>query len=340
MFNFAKCGNPLKRRRMYSKKAKMKLKNSVKDIKVNSLKAWILAARPKTLAGAAVPVMIGATFAFVDTNVHISVLPTVLCLLFALTMQINANLINDYFDFIRGKDDKHRLGPRRACAQGWISIEKMKRAIIFFISLSCLIGLPLISYGGWMMLLIGALCVLFSFLYTTYFSSRGMGDLLVLLFFGLVPVCGTYYLAVASSFCIPFYIFVAAFACGLVIDSLLVVNNYRDIDNDERVGKITLVVRLGRRKSELLYLLTGYVACLLGLAFVANGFIFCFIFPLIYLFFHTHTYQEMARISKGKALNMILEKTARNILIYGLLIVFGLLFDYILLNRNPLTLNI
>lgn len=180
------------------------------------------------------------------------------------------------------------------------------------------------------MLLIGALCVLFSFLYTTYFSSRGMGDLLVLFFFGLVPVCGTYYLAAGSISCIPFYIFVVAFTCGLVIDSLLIVNNYRDIDNDERVGKITLVVRLGRRKSELLYLLTGYVACLLGLVFVANGFILCFALPLIYLFFHTHTYREMRRISKGKALNMILEKTARNILIYGLLIVLGLLFDYIL----------
>ena len=234
-----------------------------KDVAVNSLKAWVLAARPKTLTSAAVPVLLGIALAR-GCMYEIKVLPAVLCMLFAFLMQIDANLVNDYFDFMRGNDDETRLGPKRACAQGWVTCSAMRTGIAITTLLACACGLPLCWYGGWPMLLVGFCCVVFCFLYTTTFSYIGMGDVLVLVFFGLVPVCFTYYLV--SPF--PFDTFlpevlVVAVACGLVVDALLIVNNYRDIDNDTRAGKVTLVVRLGKKASLQLYLFFGIIAVLL-----------------------------------------------------------------------------
>ena len=140
-----------------------------KDIKKDSLKAWILAARPKTLSGAAVPVMIGLALAYKDSFLYegdpFCWVPAVLCLLFAWVMQIDANFINDFFDFAKGTDDTAtRLGPRRACAQGWVSVDKMKHAIALTTCIACLTGLPLVLYGGLEMVLVGILCLLFCFL--------------------------------------------------------------------------------------------------------------------------------------------------------------------------------
>ena len=129
-------------------------------MKQNSLKAWILAARPKTLTGAAVPVMIGLAMAYIDAQEYgaFSLTAAVLCLLFAFLMQIDANFINDFFDYVRGNDDEAtRLGPLRACTQGWVSIDAMKRAIAATTVLACIIGLPLVFFGGLEMILIGLL---------------------------------------------------------------------------------------------------------------------------------------------------------------------------------------
>ena len=151
-------------------------------VEVNSLKAWILAARPKTLTGAAVPVMIGTALALADSDFHIRIVPTVLCFLFAFVMQIDANFVNDYFDFLKGTDDEKRLGPKRACAQGWVTTKAMRWALALTTMFACAVGLPLIYYGGWWMIAVGVLCVFFCFLYTTHLSYIGMGDVLVLLF--------------------------------------------------------------------------------------------------------------------------------------------------------------
>ena len=164
------------------------------NVTTNSLKAWFLAARPKTLPGAAVPVMIGIASAISQYGDAVRVGAAVLCMLFALVMQIDANFVNDYFDFMKGTDDEKRLGPKRACAQGWITAVAMRRGLLYTTLLACVIGLPLVYYGGWEMILIGFACVVFCFLYTISFSYLGLGDVLVLVFFGLVPVCMTYWL--------------------------------------------------------------------------------------------------------------------------------------------------
>ncbi len=296
-------------------------------MKKNSLRAWFLAARPKTLSGAAVPVMIGASLAYADAMGNVRWLPLVLCFLFAFVMQIDANFINDYFDFIRGNDDETRLGPKRACAQGWVTTGAMKRAILLVTSVACVVGLPLVWYGGWEMILVGALCVFFCFLYTTHLSYIGLGDVLVLLFFGLVPVTLTYYLVLpAGHQHVTLECITAALACGMVIDTLLLVNNFRDIENDRKANKRTLVLTLGAGKSLLLYIIIGVAACLLGVVFLLSCHSWAFVLPLIvYLPLHVMTYVEMKRIGKGAGLNVILGKTARNIFVYGCCVSLGLL---------------
>lgn len=287
----------------------------------NSWKAWLLAARPKTLTGAAVPVMIGLSLAWTHVDEY-QWLPAILCLLFAFIMQIDANFVNDYFDFLKGNDDETRLGPKRACAMGWVDAKVMRRAIIIVTVLACVVGLPLVLYGGLEMLLIGALCVLFCFLYTTHLSYVGMGDVLVLVFFGIVPVCIPYYILTHS---MNVEVVVASLACGLVIDTLLMINNYRDIENDERAGKKTLAVKLGKECSRMMYLLLGIMACLLGVVYLLNGHLWAFILPVGYLALHVMTYRHMVRIDHGRALNGVLGETARNMFVYGLLVSVGIL---------------
>ena len=167
---------------------------TTKEIRTDSLRAWLLAARPKTLTGAAVPVMLGCGLAAADGGFVL--LPAVLCLAFALLMQIDANLINDLWDYLKGSDGEDRLGPERACAQGWITPKSMRLGIAATTLAACAAGCGLIAYGGWWLIAVGAACVLFAFLYTAGpypLAYHGWGDMLVLLFFGFVPVGCTYY---------------------------------------------------------------------------------------------------------------------------------------------------
>jgi 1,4-dihydroxy-2-naphthoate octaprenyltransferase len=299
-------------------------------VKTNSPYAWLLASRPKTLSGAAVPVMIGAALAWADAAGKIAWLPCLLCFLFAFIMQIDANFINDYFDFKKGNDDAAtRLGPQRACSMGWVTTGAMAWAIGITTLAGCVVGLPLIIFGGWQMVAVGALCVLFCFLYTTKLSYLGMGDVLVLVFFGIVPVCMTYYLSLpADRQCITLEVFVASLACGAVIDTLLLVNNYRDIDNDRRDGKRTLVVKVGRRNGQLLYLWAGLLPMLLGLIFLIYGHLWAFFIPVaVYPILHVRAYRHLVSIDRGAALNEVLGETARNMFVYGLLTSLGLLLS-------------
>lgn len=301
-------------------------------VKTNSVKAWLLATRPKTLSAAAVPVMIGTAFAWRNTSEQFNWIPAILCLLFAWIMQIDSNLVNDYFDFKKGNDDETRLGPKRACSEGWITSGAMVWGILITTLLGCMTGIPLILYGGLEMVMVGIACVVFCFLYTTLFSYHGLGDILVLLFFGIIPVCCTYYVCMPLHQQIPTgEVIASSIACGLAIDALLIVNNYRDIDNDRNNGKITLAVRLGESKTRRLYESIGYTAAGIMIILVffdlyqTDKFIPTYAIYLIYIILHRQSYQEMKRINKGAKLNQVLGLTARNILVFGILSVAAIL---------------
>lgn len=280
-----------------------------------------MAARPKTLSAAAVPVFIGVALALRDSQGCIQWVPALLCLLFAWVMQIDSNLVNDYFDFKHGNDGEDRLGPKRACSEGWVTPGAMKRGIAVTTLLGCAIGLPLIHFGGWEMVIVGICCVIFCFLYTTKLSYVGMGDVLVLLFFGIVPVCCTYYLTLpAGAQMLTWEAFVCSVCCGMVVDALLVVNNYRDYDNDRRNGKQTLIVKMGRKGGERLYLLLGIVpfAVMLAASY-AKGETSIATLYVLYSILHADTYRKMRQIGEGRQLNAILGMTARNIFLYGII---------------------
>lgn len=301
-------------------------------VKTNSVKAWLLATRPKTLSAAAVPVMIGTAFAWRNTSEQFNWIPAILCLLFAWIMQIDSNLVNDYFDFKKGNDDETRLGPKRACSEGWITSDAMVWGILITTLLGCMTGIPLILYGGLEMVMVGIACVVFCFLYTTLFSYHGLGDILVLLFFGIIPVCCTYYVCMPLHQQIPTAeVIASSIACGLAIDALLIVNNYRDIDNDRSNGKITLAVRLGESKTRRLYESIGYIAAGIMIIFVfidlyqIDKVIPTYAIYLIYIILHRQSFKEMKRINKGAKLNQVLGLTARNILVFGILSVAAIL---------------
>ena len=289
------------------------------EIKTNSFKAWVLAARPKTLTAAAVPVMIGNAMAWNHTGGEgFRYVAALLCFLFAFVMQIDANFVNDYFDFKRGNDDETRLGPERACAQGWVTDTAMKKALVITTALACLVGLPLIIYGGLEMIAVGVACVVFCFLYTTTLSYIAMGDVLVLLFFGIVPVCCTYYVEVPEVVFTEFpRVFVMSIGCGLVVDTLLLVNNYRDIENDRRAGKRTLVVFIGKKATEVIFLLVVPIA--LAIMFLVGCKLYFIVLAVLMFVKHFMTWRKMVSIGEGRELNKVLGMTAANIFLYGVL---------------------
>lgn len=300
------------------------------------MKAWVLAARPKTLMGAIAPVLVGAAFSFRLGVSSTAIVGGILCLVFAVFMQIDANFINDYFDFKKGTDREDRLGPERACAQGWLSPRAMRWGITTMTVLSCLVGVAILLLNmQWELIIVGILCVVFCFLYTTRLSYLGWGDLLVVVFFGLVPVVFTHYVMTAGAWHLPLVI--AGLAMGMATDNLLMVNNYRDRNQDRVSGKRTIVVRIieaqvcrlgetkGRKEGEEIcldiYLWLSIFSTIL--AFVA-----LFLFPLssiryplmlIYQILHFKAFRQMKSLD-GRVLNQVLGITARNIFLFGLLL--------------------
>lgn len=295
----------------------------METVQINSIKAWLLAARPKTLAGAATPVLLGCALAY--ANGWFQPVPALLCFLFAFLMQIDANFINDFFDYLKGSDREDRLGPERACAQGWITLDAMKKGIALTTMTACVVGFCLLFYSGLEMIPVGVLCILFAFLYTAGpypLAYHGWGDVLVIIFFGFVPVGCTYYVMCHDW---TWDVTITSLACGLIIDTLLMVNNYRDRDQDAKSGKKTIVVRLGAKAGQRLYLFLGLAAAWLCLLFIANGHIGAALLPQIYIVPHFKTWQRMVKINRGKELNSILGETSRNMLLFGVLLALGLM---------------
>lgn len=291
---------------------------------VNTFSAWLLAARPKTLVAAALPVCCALTLAVGDLGDGGALLvpAAVLCLLFAVILQVGANYINDYFDYLNGIDGEERSGPRRACAMGWITPRAMRLGIAATVAAACLCGLPLVVYGGMEMLLIGALCVIFCFLYTTHLSYMGLGDLLVLVFFGVVPVCVVYYIQLHSVSCEAVLLSIGS---GLLVDTLLLVNNCRDYATDRRCGKNTLVVRIGREGGCRLYLLAGVVGSVIVCTVMASllwscslrlpGVVVAAALAIALVARYAGVYRSMSSAPEGSAMERELTTTSANMLL-------------------------
>ena len=299
-------------------------------MKTNSLSAWILAIRPYSLGNSVILILIGSALAFTDGGFRPVV--ALLCLVFAVTMQCTANLVNDLCDFLKGADRPDRLGPDRAFAKGYITLRAMKSGIAAFTLAACAAGAGLLALSGWnwWLLLVGASCIVFAYFYTAGpwpLAYHGMGDIAVILFFGLIPVGFTYYLQCGGW---SGETAVVGLACGMGIDTMLMINNFRDREEDRRCNKRTIVVCLGAAAGRWGYLVLGTGAILLCLSLLAEGRIAAALLPLPYLAVHIATWRKMVRIDHGEELNVCLGETARNILLFGALLTAGILLDKIL----------
>jgi len=287
-------------------------------------RAWVLASRPRTLPAALGPVVVGTALAVADGSFH---LPSVLvALILAVLLQVLANLANDYFDDVHGYDRKDRVGPLRATASGLLSHRSMRIGIMVVIAVIVLIGIQPVLRIGFPAAAVGALAIICAIAYSAGpipFSTNGLGDPFVFLFFGPVAVCGTYYLQARL---LTVGSLVAAIPVGALVTAILVVNNHRDIDSDSLVGKVTLAVRIGRKGS-----LTEFYA-LLAVAYLSPAVLARVLDSWWVLVAYASLPLAVLagrdiRIRQGPGLNQTLARTALLSLAYSILLAAGIVLS-------------
>lgn len=272
---------------------------------------WVMAVRPRTLPASACPVIAAGAYAWYFGVQNWVVLA--ICLVFALLAQSAANLANDYFDFKSGADNDDRVGPRRMVASGDIAPQQVLRATICVLAVACATGCMLVWLRGWELLPIGVAIVLFAVAYSAGpypLAYHGMGDVAVLIFFGFAAVGLTYYVQAGE---VNGYVWLGCVALGLLIENIMLVNNYRDAESDAQTGKRTTVVMFGRGWVVPAYYANGIIAiaCVAAL----DWRIALFFAP--YLLLHTLTTRKMSQ-REGFALNPVLGETARNLALFTL----------------------
>jgi len=293
------------------------------QIKLTKPQIWILAARPKTLPAAAASVILGCSLAI--KNGSFLLFPSLAAIFISILLQIGANLANDLFDFQRGADTSHRLGPIRVTQAGLLSQEQVRRGMIVVFGLSIVLGSYLAWIAGWIVIAIGLSAILAALAYTGGpfpYGYHSFGEFFVLLFFGFAAVCGTYYVQTHN---INMPVFWAGFAMGLLVTNILVVNNLRDIETDRTARKITLAVRFGINGTRIEYLACLLIAYAIPIILTLtertySGSFFTWLsIPLA-----IRLLKELTNFA-GSNLNQTLAGTARLALMYALLFSFGII---------------
>ena len=286
-----------------------------------SLRTWLLAARPKTLTAAVVPVVVGTGLALGEGMAV--VWPALAALSGAVLIQIGTNLTNDYYDFRKGADTHDRVGPTRVTQSGLIAPQTVLAAGAACFTLAVAVGIFLVARGGWPFVVIGLASVLAGWAYTggPYpLGYHGLGDLFVMVFFGLVAVPGTFY---AQALRLVPVVWPAAVAVGATGTMILVVNNLRDMETDARAGKHTLVVRFGRRFGRAEYVALLLLALAMPAAMVVLGWARWPV--LLALLAIPLAWPPLSRVLRttGTTLNPALGGTARFQAAFGLLLALG-----------------
>ena len=283
------------------------------------IRAWIEAMRLRTLPVSVAGVIAGCGCALMLNS--FKAVPAILCLVFAVLAQIAANFGNEYYDFKNGIDKKGRAGFRRGVTEGEISPSAMKKATYLTLALAAAVGCAMLFYGPWWLLLVGIVIVLFALAYSAGpypLSHHGLGDVAVVIFFGVVPVALTCFLQTGSWTGLQF-ILTTSVAVGLLAANVLVVNNYRDMEDDAAVGKRTTVVIFGRKAMSWAYLLSGILA--MGIMYPLWEVLplWALSVPAVYLALHLMTWMQIKR-SEGVSLNPLLGRTAVNLLVFALML--------------------
>ncbi len=284
--------------------------------------SWVLASRPKTLLAAVVPVIVGSALAIGKGNYEIFY--SVIALICSLLIQIGTNFVNDLYDFLKGADNEKRKGPTRVLVSGLISVGEMRIGIFLTFLISFLLGLILVYKAGDVILIIGILSILAGIAYTAGpfpLAYNGLGDIFVFIFFGVVGTTCTYYVFAKEFTAVSL---LASIPVGALITNILVVNNYRDIEEDRAANKKTLAVILGKDLTRAQYIVS------LAASFIVPVVLFFFfdfrawiLLPLLCIPLAIALVKMLFTL-EGFQLNKALETTAKFSALFGLLFAVGL----------------
>lgn len=293
------------------------------ETRPSRFRIFLEASRPRTLPAAVAPVLVGSALAWQDGWFQLA--PALLCLGFALLVQVGTNFANDYYDFIKGADTAVRVGPRRAVAAGLVAPATMKRAMVLTFAAAFALGLGLVQWGGPWLLVVGVASILCGIAYTGGpfpLAYHGLGDVFVFLFFGLVAVAGTFFVQAGE---LTGAALLAGVPIGLLAANILVVNNYRDVETDAKAGKRTLVVRLGRRAARVQFAGAWLISLAVPAVFWrALGFSMGVLLPCILA---PVAWRHLIRLRQSKSpseLIALLGDTGKLLALYALLFAIGL----------------
>jgi len=271
---------------------------------------WIAGARPKTLPAAIAPVLVGTSFAGYNS----SVLHSLLALIVALALQIGVNYANDYSDGIKGTD-ADRVGPMRLVGSGAATADAVKKAAFISFAVAALAGLILASRTSWLLIILGAICIVAAWTYTggpKPYGYQAMGEVSVFIFFGVVATVGTYYVQTEL---VSREVLLASFAMGALACAILVLNNLRDLPKDEIAGKKTLAVVMGDKPTRDLYKWLMFFALVMSVAL--SFFSFFYLLALVSLPLISKSVRAVSAGASGPALIDLLVKTGRIQIIYA-----------------------
>ena len=282
------------------------------------MKKWIEAMRLRTLPVSLAGVLCGTACALLQGSFNAVV--ALLCVLFAGLAQIASNFGNEYYDYRNGIDRKGREGFRRGVTEGEISPRAMKRATYITLAVAAAIGCAMLFFGPWWLILVGITIVLFALGYSAGpypLSHHGLGDVAVIIFFGVVPVTFTCYLQTAS---FDIHTLLTSLAVGLRAANVLIVNNYRDMEDDKAVNKHTTVVIFGRKVMYRCYVLAGVVAMAVMVPVWMELRLWSLPIVAVYIALHLKNCKQLKH-THGTALNPLLGKTAVTLLVFSLMLI-------------------
>ena len=292
----------------------------------SKVKIWVDASRPKTLAAAFTPVLVGASLAY--QNESLVLLNSAIALLCAFLIQIGTNFANDYFDFVKGADTDERIGFERATAAGLVKPKTMLNATIATMGLAFLFGLYLVWVGGWQILVIGLLSLLFGVLYTggPYpLGYNGLGDIFVFVFFGIVAVMATYFVNALEWTEVSFW---ASLPIGALCTNILVINNLRDVEQDSKVGKRTLGVMFGETALKCEYAIMQLTAFAVPIYFyLLLEYSYWILIPFLSAPLAIIHAKKVWTETHKPNLNKLLEQTAQFMALFGLLFSIGIILN-------------
>ena len=289
---------------------------------MSNVKSWIMAARPKTLTAAVVPIL-ASTGLVMSEGIAINWWIIICALVASFFIQIGTNLVNDAMDYRKGADTETRIGPTRVTQQGVFTFKQVMWAATLCFTISVGFGIPLVMQGGLPIVIIGVISIAMGYAYTAGpypLAYRGLGDLFVIIFFGLVAVGGMYYLLTGNY---SWAAFILGLQIGFLSTVLIAINNLRDIHEDKLVNKKTLAVRLGVGPAKIwicFLIVAPYIA---GYYWLFQNKIYFYLIPMLCLPLGISVMKKIIRTNPSAQYNKYLAMSSAYAMLFSVLFFVG-----------------